>query len=288
MKFNFSQIKMWPFAIAFLLGFLGILTMNVYLNRREQDIVNNVAEKWGLREISEVLVAKDDIPTGTTIDSSMFAASTLPRQYLMAGAVSAPEYIIGKTAATKIFKGEQILLSKIGTPEPQVGEVVQAGLSDRLPKGSRAVTVQVDSLSQDLKPGDHVDVIAFIPLPGTASADGKESSQIMTVPIFQNVLVLNSGAQAAGSSSVILALPPQEASLMIFAQEHVKLKLLLRSPYDNEIEPPEVMTPEKFNWLIFGPPPPPAPVPKEIEIYRGKGGESKTSTAPASSSSPAK
>jgi pilus assembly protein CpaB len=190
---------------------------------------------------------------------------------------------------TNISKGEQITLNKFAYAKET------GGLSEVTPIGKRAITISVDNISSlagMIKAGDHVDVIALIPN-SVAGADGKVVTQLITLPIFQNVLVLAIGQQTSPASSktdlrfrsieakqetnplITLALIPQEASLIAFVQEQGKIRLTMRSPTDTKVEPVVAANWESLFQYVF---PERIAKPQEeeqhkpgdyVEIYRG-------------------
>lgn len=116
------------------------------------------------------------------------------------------------------------------------------------PPGKRALTVLIDSLSAVgglINPGDYVDIIAHLKIPKSYSKK-TEKQEIITV-LFQNIQVLAVGAnfRSEGSSelyniqknarslNVTLALDPEQAGLLTFAQTNGKLQLALRSPAED-------------------------------------------------------
>ena len=146
-----------------------------------------------------------------------------------------------------------------------------------------------------IKPGDHVDVIGNVPMPAM-SREGKQVTQITTMPLFQNVLVLAVGQEfttlPAGEADqkgtrtvsfpvITLALSPQEANLIAFAQEQGKIRFVLRSPGDTQVQPTAPATwealyravlPGMFKEESMQPSRPE----KNVEIYRGANRESKS------------
>jgi Flp pilus assembly protein CpaB len=97
-----------------------------------------------------------------------------------------------------------------------------------------------------IRPGDHVDLMGMVPIPAMG-LDGKQTVQMSTMPLFQDVLILAVGEEfsnvSGGKSSekmipaVTLALTPQEANLVAFVQEQGKIRLILRSPEDTQVQP---------------------------------------------------
>ncbi len=127
-------------------------------------------------------------------------------------------------------------------PTPQ-----RESLALKTPSGKRAITVIVDkifALGGMVSPGDKVDVISHLSVP--ASQSGLKSNEIVSLTLFQNVLILAVGdniqasALPQGTAALPSAIPitfamdPQEANLIAFAQQHGNLQLLLRSPQDSQ------------------------------------------------------
>ena len=116
-------------------------------------------------------------------------------------------------------------------------------LAVKTPAGKRAVTVQIDSLAAVgglINAGDFVDVIAQLNMP-SQDVDKKT----VTAMIFQDLQVLavntnedDPGAyddqQAAATLKITVAVDPQEAGLLAFANKNGTLELALRSPDDND------------------------------------------------------
>ncbi len=231
-----------------------------------------------------VLVAKQNIPKGTSMEPGMFEPAIIPNQYLQPQAVTSADRITGMVTIAPIEKGEQITLSKLS----QAARVSGGGLAGTTPVGKRAVTISVDNvaaLGGMIKPGDYVDVIVTIPVP-EQTADGKQVLQDTVVPLFQNVLVLAVGQQTgiaatapearykkqkkeeeAASPLITLALGPQEANLIAFVQEQGKIKLTLRSPADSTVEPIQPANwAALFQYLRPKQEPESAPDESEIEV----------------------
>jgi len=128
-------------------------------------------------------------------------------------------------------------------------KIRKSSLALRTPPGKRAVTVLIESLSAVgglLDPGDFVDVIAQLNVP-SKTAKGKEKKDPVTVVIFQHlqILAINTNLdekgiyddqQAAPTLKITLAVAPQEAGLMAFAEKNGKLQLSLRSPTEQNKE----------------------------------------------------
>ena len=121
-------------------------------------------------------------------------------------------------------------------------------LALRTPAGKRAVTLKMDSLGAVgglVNPGDYVDIISHLDVPAR-DPKAKNKKDSVTAMIFQNIqiLAINTNIdqpgtydeqQKDGGLKVTVAVTPEEASLLAFAEKNGKLELALRSP--NEKKP---------------------------------------------------
>lgn len=128
--------------------------------------------------------------------------------------------------------------------------VAKPSLALKTPQGKRAVTVKIDSLSAVgglLNPGDLVDVIARLQVPdGSLGKDGERKAKTITAMVFQGleVLAVNTNLtetgtrydeqQMAPAIKVTLAVDPEEAGYLIFADKNGVLEFALRSPQETE------------------------------------------------------
>jgi len=273
--------------IGAVLALLAVFMVKLYLDQQRQAISEQ--ERKRLEKMranqSTVVVAKKDIPAGATIDSEMVETENILNKDKEARAVPSSERAEGAIASVLINRGEQITLDKISY-------IKQAsGLAEVTPVGKRAVTISVDNiaaLAGMIRPGNYADVIGAIPVPMQTS-EGKQVSQVAVLPLFQNVLVLAVGqdtspqAQSAASRYskkeekkeispfITLALSPQEANFMAFVQEQGKIRLVLRSPADTQVQPVQPANWDSlFQYILPPRKEPPKQEEKEyIEIYRG-------------------
>lgn len=272
------------------LALAALFMIKVYLDKQRYLAEVSASEKFKKIQANQVsvLVAKDDIAKGKIVEQDNFTTKIIPNQFVQPGAVTSLDRISGMISLTNISKGEQITLNKFAYAKET------GGLSEVTPIGKRAITISVDniaSLAGMIKAGDHVDVIALIPN-SVVGADGKAVTQLVTLPIFQNVLVLAIGQLTSSVSSktdlrfrsieakqesnplITLALSPQEASLIAFVQEQGKIRLTMRSPTDTKVEPVIAANWESLFQYVF---PERMAKPQEeqhkpgdyVEIYRG-------------------
>ena len=253
--------KRLPLIIALACGIWAILLLNSYLKRRETEIWERIKQAQRQAQPAKppvqmaiVLVAGKDIPPQVPITPADLLIKEIPVEYIQPGAVSSLDEVIGQIASAPIAAGEQVLKTKL-LPPGKIGK----SLSEITPAGKRAVNVSVDNMvgiANLIRPGDYVDVLALIAIPGSATqATSAQSSTPRLISLFQNVEVLAVGgefvapseisstakkeqlkAAGAASGTITLALSPQEAVLLSFVQEHGKIKLTLRSSEDTQKE----------------------------------------------------
>jgi pilus assembly protein CpaB len=201
------------------------------------------------------VVAKVDIPLGALVEDAMLdVTDKTALEQGTEGSYADKGLVIGKIARKKIVAGQQLTPALFDTSGAL--EVVD------VPGGKRAIAVQVDQLSGAgnlIRQGDYVDVLL-----GLTSAQfpvitvNPTDQSITTVPglnstsvklILQGIQVLGvllppvappaegetaqpgtalTGAQAL----VILAVTPQQAEVIKFAQMDGSVSLVLRSPAD--------------------------------------------------------
>ncbi len=284
--------KYLPLIIGGVCGLIAVVLINNYIRQQTEEAKKIVAQSQ--KNLTTVVVAKQDIPAGATIKESMLAEATLNRNLVQPRSAPSIDRVVDKVAIAPISKGEQVLLNKV-TISGEAGS-----LSMKVPVGKRAVTVSVDNISSVggmIRPGDHVDVVGMVPIP-SMNAEGKQVNQLATMPLFQDVLVLAVGQEftnvqsasarkeekAVSASPVItFALSPQEANLIVFVQEQGKIRLVLRSPGDTQLQQ---VAPASWDTLFRtvmpqafqqeGKPAVPLKPKKTVEIYRGLNKEVKT------------
>jgi pilus assembly protein CpaB len=223
--------------LAFILAVVAVVLVRNYIAQTERKFVKEEKKAF-------VVVATANIPAGTTIDETMVRFEGIPEKYVQPKAISSQSLVVGKRAMADIFAGEQIMATKLTLA------VKDTSLAMRTPQGKRAMTITIPFLSAvggKVRPGDYVDVVGIFPY--NAQVDGKVVTELVSVTLFQNILILGvEGAggiaargQAAPAAStdliVTLALTPKEIAMLIYAMDQGKLKLVLRPPLETAIEP---------------------------------------------------
>src|SRR3989338_1637946 len=183
----------------------------------------------------------------------------LAREYTQQTAALQKEIEINKKQVEAILQKQEMLAKQVQSQPKVVAQAVgkgpqqpvsQEAFSIVMPPGKRAVTIQVDTLSAVgglISPGDFVDVIASLRVPEEINAEKAKTKEVITV-LFQNLQVLAVGVlfkpaggtelyenrQKSKSVNVTVAVSPEEAALLTFAETNGKLQLSLRSPAEQD------------------------------------------------------
>lgn len=209
----------FPMLIVFLIGALLI-----------HRGVNSYKKRLGLGlSLTEIVISSNDIEEGKQLSKKDFHFQEMPSQFVPMGALRASDVpkIIGYTSRYTITKGEMVLWNQINT------RYNYQSPSTKIETGYRAISVPVDqtsSVSYQIQPGDHVDILNTMEIPG--------ESKPSTMTILQNVTVLSVGehshhtSEGNSYSNVTLMVLPTEANLITHGLKNGILSLVLRNPMD--------------------------------------------------------
>ena len=242
------------------LAFVGVLVLSQGTTRTEDDELTT----------KDVVVAAEDIPLGTVIETGMLEIKTVPLEGAEADAFLDVSQVVGEIAREEVIAGAQITQRTISSG---VGRV----LNLRVEPGYRAMAVQVDQVTGVgtlIKQGDYVDMVIRMEVepisinPGNGLfppdaglilqeeggevGEGGGVTPTTTKLILQGMQVIGTllppqaPAAADGGASpqpgtaltnqneiVILALTPAQTEVVKWAQsDAVSISLVLRSPAD--------------------------------------------------------
>ncbi len=258
--------RKFPLIVAIGCGILAVALLNIYLKQKEERIWVKMKEVMkqqqgggggigavaSVEKMGVVLVAKRNILPQTLIKAEDIAIKQVPEKYIQPGAVASIDKVIGKVVTSPVLEKEQLLNTKLQEPG-RVGK----SLSEITPKGRRAMTINVDSLSTIngfLRPGDYVDVLVTLNAKSTPD-DEKISAEKYTIPFLQGIEVLAVGTESVSRSevpgaekkekaditaqriiagTVTLGLTLQETLLLSYIQDHGKIKLVLHAADDKQ------------------------------------------------------
>lgn len=235
-----------PLVVALVLGLLaGVLAYSA-IKKKERD----VRKGW---KLVSVLVAAQDIPEGTQVTLDMVAQRGVPESFVTASVVKTgnEKYVVDQKLLVPLQKGDPLLWSQFETTR------AAERLSTKVQRKTRAVTIEAGvtaSVGGWVRPNDHVDVIGTFRDPQT--------NEQVAVTLLQNLTVLATG-NVTGTTNVAL-LPetareyktvsllviPEEAEILVLAQELGALTLSLRN--DDDVDAMEDRGRATINTLLSG------------------------------------
>jgi len=186
-------------------------------------------------EMDAIFVAMEDIPMGDPVTAQMVKLEEWPKDKIPPGALTKIEDLEHRRPKTKIYKGSPVLDNQLLNK----GES-ERGATTHIPKGYRVVPVKVDNVSGGssmILPGDRVDVLVHL-------RRGQDLDITSTRTILQDVKVFAVNDvfdldSADGNSKLLaqtisLLVTPDDAEKVIMASEMGKIRLVMRSPEDDE------------------------------------------------------
>lgn len=244
------KVRIVLLLFAIVLGLVAAFSVFAYIT----SIRTSVQEKV---EKVQVLVAGRNIPKGTPVTAieKDISLAGIPREYLVEGVLTSLDKYKGYVTATQINKGEQITSTKFVLPE-------QAGLAFVVPDGLVAVSIHVDEVigvSNLIKIGDRVNVIATFEEAPEQTAEGAEGEKAITKTLLWNVEVLYIGTYVPSAeegqepkafstptgqelkeiTTITLAVTPLQAEKLVFSEDmgRVRLALLPRKGIEETATP---------------------------------------------------
>jgi pilus assembly protein CpaB len=188
---------------------------------------NKIKEQYS---ISTVLVASGRIPQGTILSRQHFSTQDVlsgNRTDNMLSQNDMPK-LIGKQLEVSVVKGDPMLLSFVGS------SLSEGGVASKIPSGKRLFSLKIDDpVAQNgfIRPGDFVDIITTMDLPGRGSTTFTLLSRVQLSAVGKS---FDSGSQLE-TAQVSFLVSPQEMEIMKHAQAHGVFSLSLRNPNDKEV-----------------------------------------------------
>lgn len=196
-------------------GVLGVVMLNWYMNRFERKALGG--------DPVEILIAIQDIPTGTALTAEMLGVRAVPSMYVEERHVERENQarILGVRITSEVKANEALLWTDFSSG------VGSRRIRDFLQPGTRGVTIPVDAGSAPLlSPGSRIDLSLTTPVAG----------QLQTMMLMQNLIVIAVGGrsdpEARGSNMVTVAVSPRQASFLTIASQTGRLTALLRNNVD--------------------------------------------------------
>jgi pilus assembly protein CpaB len=226
-----THAKTTPLALAAGLMLVGFAVAWSALAKEKAD----VRQGWNL---VPVLVAAVDLSEGTTVSMEQLSQRSVPEQFVTSSVVKpdSANYVIGQKVQVAVAAGDPLLWNQF------LASRSAERLATRIFKKARALAVEVKGTSGVggwMRPNDHVDIIGSFKDPLT--------SQPVAVTLMQNVMVLATG-KLTGTTNVNLVpqaerayghvslmLLPEEAEMLVLAQQLGRLTFTLRNEDDLDV-----------------------------------------------------
>lgn len=182
-----------------------------------------------------IFVAVEDIAFGEPLASQAIRLEQWPKDKSPKGALFRIEDVEGRRARTKLYAGEPILENKLFAKGAS-----EQGYSTLIPKGRRVVRVKVNNVSSGLiLPGDRVDVLVHLRRnPSLGVAETATRTILQDVKVFAVDNVVETEGQddkTISAQTVSLLVKPEHAELVMLAEELGNIRLIMRSPEDDQI-----------------------------------------------------
>jgi pilus assembly protein CpaB len=218
-----SKTAIYVGIMAVAIALIASVSLYRYLKGQEEQIKKAVATE-------KIVVAKQDITTGSTIEKAHTGSIDWPQANRPQGAFTVKESVIGRIALERFVAGEPIIEAKL-IPKGGLSGV----LTYKIPEGHRAMTVGVDQVAGVagfITPGNMVDVVL--------TTKPKYSRESISKIVLQNIPVLATGQtveqQKEGKPIVVptvtLDVTPENAERLAIASTQGRLQLVLRGAGD--------------------------------------------------------
>lgn len=175
--------------VALLIFLLIYFTLTRLTAEKPQPASIPVPKQIQVKDVT-VVTAKTGIPERTLIKEEMLNVATMPSNKVPNGAITSTTDVVGRPTKVAITSGEIITNQKV------FANILDMGLSGRIPPECRAITVgisDVTGVAGFAQPGDYVDVMLV--------SSQVENNKVTSEMILQNVLLLAINKQVENESN---------------------------------------------------------------------------------------
>ena len=183
--------------------------------------------------IEKIVVAREEISAGTSLDTNRVKVVDWPRASMPQGSFSVPEMVTGRMALDRFMPGEPIIETKLVPGEAQTGV-----LTYKVPQGHRAMTVAVDQVAGVagfITPGNMVDMVLTTTPVGAQQPVGKIVLQNVPVLAIGQIIEQQKDGKPVVVPTVTVDVTPEDAEKLAIASNQGRLQLVLRRAGDKEI-----------------------------------------------------
>lgn len=213
--------------IAVVAGLIASITVKRYIQSQKAEITVTA-------DTRPVVLAKMDIPTGTTLRPDHIEVVNRPVDSVPEKALSSTNEVIGRMTKTSHFTGEMIFNERLVDPGSP------GGLPALIPPGMRAIAISVDdtiSVAGFVQPGHHIDVVSTVDV-------GEMEKEMVSKVILQNIKVIAVGQEIESSNekqarivpTVTVLVTPDQAERLALATSVGQVRLVLRNYKDQNLE----------------------------------------------------
>jgi pilus assembly protein CpaB len=227
-----------------------------FLDSREATLKARLAEQMNSQTRVSVVVPVRDLPVGTPVGNTDFAARDVPADLVHDDVIRASDFetVAHLKLVRAVSRGRPVRRADL--------EAMRArDFSDMLEVGKRALTIEIDavnSAAKMLKPGNHIDL--YLLTSGTPGGNGKagktnQDTEKTARLLMSNVIVIATGQDvrprdlgealdpqtaqtgqggeyAAGYETLTLSVTAEQAARISLAQKVGSLRAALRNPDD--------------------------------------------------------
>lgn len=215
----------------YLVALLFAILTGIAVFNYSQYLQNSLQEEKGV-----AVVATKKIPPNTLITEDMIALKGLPQEAINSLAIKELSQAKGYITSVAIEADEQILTSRLNKKGND-----SAGLAYTLPKGKRAITIEVDDITGVagfIKKSNHVDVIAVFMMDEMINEKMQKVSKSVLLLQDTEVLEIDSAdadKKSPGYKNITVAVTPEEAVKLFYAQTNGKITVVLRPVLEIDI-----------------------------------------------------
>jgi pilus assembly protein CpaB len=228
--------RRWPLASKLLAGLAIASGLTAALLVRGMESRLAAAYPASGAQVS-VVVAAVDAPRGSAIGRRTVRLQPMPSTGVPPGALTHVDEAVGRVLVADIAAGE--VLTRTRTTSRRGGPVAAL-----VPPGLRAVAVTVATSATDLRPGDHVDLLAAFGggAPHTETvAEGLELLRVAPAgsgPGGPSVAGASTESTSVERSSLLLLVDPEVAARIAFAQAFASLSVAIVPAGGDDQGPP--------------------------------------------------
>jgi pilus assembly protein CpaB len=233
LRMLFLHISRTPPAVMLMLivGLAVLVAFGVQDTLNKQNVANQAEQdklKAKLNDKSTVVYATKDIPEGQPVPSEALEERSIPADRVPMDAVTSAALASGRVAKYGITSGQIVSLHDLAA------QAMETSFDTRLRAGMRAVTFAVDTnsgVAGFVMPQSRVDIMCMV----GSGGDTKAAPILSDVQVIAVGQTFQKGANGANipSSSVTVAVSPEETQKLIKAVAASKLYLALRNDKDH-------------------------------------------------------